>query len=162
MLSNQSHHECKVFLPPGSAKHRKTTVQVQILQRASPHSATNPHDAHTHTSVHVPVLCAFKAIHQRSRSVESSHSTQMFFLLQDHKSWGDESSSEGEEEVPQETEFLPQKSCARWKPILIVEFLKMVKIISTEVFLKNHLTSCLNSVSFRVRVSQQMFLDTRL
>lgn len=50
--------------------------------------------AHAH-NVHVPVLCAFKAIHQRSRSVESSHSTQMFFLLQDHKSWGDESSSEG-------------------------------------------------------------------
>lgn len=88
--------------------------------------------------------------------------TRCFFLLQYHKSGGDESSSEGEEKVPQETGFLPQKSCARWRPVLTVEFLKIVKITFGDIFHKSHLVSCLNSVLFKVKVLQQMSLDIGL
>ena len=54
ILNSESYHECKVFLPSGPAKHRKTTMQFQILQSQPPvlRSPTQGRHAHRYAHAH--------------------------------------------------------------------------------------------------------------
>lgn len=56
-------------------------------------------------------------------------------------------------------EFLQEESRGRLKLTLMTELLQMVEVLTTENFVKDHLTSCLNSsvVSFKVKCHTDVF-----
>lgn len=59
----------------------------------------------------------------------------------------------------EKSEFFMQKSCARRNSIIIVDLLKMLKIVYIQVFIKSLLTNCLNSCCFQ---GKTMLLNTGL
>lgn len=72
ILSSHSHHGWRVFLlsglpNTGNAQCGKTTGL--NLRSANPHCSIHLHKVFMHTCVHTHVLCAFKAINQRSNNI---------------------------------------------------------------------------------------------
>lgn len=84
----------------------------------------------------------------KSRSTQLNDGTNGFPLLcQNH------------ETTNHQQEFLQEVSHGRLKLTLMTELLHMVEVLTTENFVKDHLTSCLNSsiVSFKVKCHTDVF-----
>lgn len=145
ILSSQSHHGCREFLLSGSGKHRKgqcgkttglNSAMGQPLLLCSPTQGM-----HTHMCAHTCSVCT---------QGYTSKAQEYIIILLNARCF-----SYSIPEILESCIFLRgRKECASDNRVFAtevickieansdVEFLKMVKIISNEVFLKSHLISC--------------------